>query len=433
MDFKSFITKRGYTAESYSELEVTKQAELQTEFLSEVANKLENKATKEELNVIKDEVSKATTKEELKKATDDIEALALKVAGIVEKGGKGGAKRTIKSIINEQIEANKGKDARDRKLEVAIKADILFNLVATAAGGNFPSDDANVDTNILFATALDLGFAQRLSREATILNKVAASAVPLKIGEALSVEVPYDESGAPVRTTEGKAKPVVAFKFKKEKKEAEKVPVVFYISEEFMNRADYLVSKIQNYIVLLLSEVLEEFVFDSTSGILSYGVAPNATLLGNFSISTPNTFDALNSVASVMVDQKFKPDTIVLNTIDVAQMFSDKGTDGHYNLANGGSVKLIEGTNRLMIGNKTFDLIEVNSDILAVGSFAMIDWSKLEFGLGDMISKTNPYSYMRDNVVENIIEIAFAVMEPSNYSGAVVTDAISDVTTIISA
>lgn len=431
MNIYEFAQTKGISREEFGKLDVEKLGELHSEYLSEVGTKLKDKANKEDLKKIEDAYANAVTKADLKKATEELEELAKKVAGIVDKQ-KGGARKTLRDIVAAQVKENEGKETKDKKLEVVVKADILFNVAATAAGGNFPSDDANLDSNLLFATALDVGFAQRLSREATLFNKVAASAVPLQIGEALKVTVPYDQTGTPIRVTEAKAKTTVAFKFKQEKKEAEKLPIVFYLSEEFMNRADYLVAEIQNYLFLLLTEVLEELVFDSTSGILSY--ATTFTTISGLEIEDANEFDALNAVATVMHNDKFMPDTVVMNTVDVAKMFGAKGNDGHYSLANGGSIRLIEGGTRLVIGNKMFDLIEVNGDIIAAGTFAMIDWSKLKFGLGDFISKANPYTFMRDNVVENVIEAPFAVMEPSIYSGCVVSDTfanvISDITPV---
>ena len=428
MKFNEFILSKGYNAEQYAGLEVTKQATLQSDFLSDISSKLETKANKEELDAINVKISNATTLQDLKKATEEIESLALKVAQITEKGGNGSTRNTFKKIIEEQVKANKGKDLKDTNLEVVVKADILFNIAATAAGGNFPSDDANVDANILFATAIDLGFAQRLSREATILNKLAG-ATPLMIGEALKVTVPYDQTGAPIRVTEGKAKTTIAVKFKTERKESEKLPIVFYISEEFMNRADYLVAEIQNYMILLLTEVLEQFVFDSTSGVLSY--AQTFTTIAGLEIVDANEYDALNAVATTMTNDKFTPDTVVMNTVDVAKMFGAKGTDGHYSLQNGGSIRMVGESSQLIVGNKMLDLIEVDSDIIAAGSFAMCDWTKLRFGLGDFVSKANPYTFMRDNVVENVIEAPFAVMLPSNYDGAVVSDTFANVITDI--
>ena len=428
MKFNEFILSKGYNAEQYAGLEVTKQAELQSEFLSEVSNKLETKANKNDLDAINAKISKATTQEDLKKATEEIESLALKVAKITENGGSGSTRNTFKKIVEEQVKSNKGKDLKDTSLEVVVKADILFNIAATAAGGNFPSDDANVDANILFATAIDLGFAQRLSREATILNKLSG-ATPLMVGEALKVTVPYDQTGTPIRVTEAKGKTTIAVKFQTEKKESEKLPIVFYISEEFMNRADYLVAEIQNYMLLLLTEVLEQFVFDATSGVLSY--AQTFTTIAGLEITDANEYDALNAVATTMTDAKFMPDTVVMNTVDVAKMFGAKGTDGHYSLANGGSIRMVGETNQLMVGNKMLDLIEVDSDIIAAGTFAMCDWPKLRFGLGDFVSKANPYTFMRDNVVENVIEAPFAVMLPSNYAGAVISDTFANVITDI--
>lgn len=431
MKFKEFLTSKGITEEAYKALEVSKQAEYHAEYLGTIEAQIQNAATKEEFNAITSKLANVVTKADLEAITNDIKDLGLKVAGITEKGGKGGARRTIKQIIADQVKANEGKDKRDQTLEVVIKADVLFNLATTASSGTFAnSDEANVDSNILMATAFDLGFAQRLAREATILNKIQG-AVPLMIGEALKVTVPYSESGAPLTVTEAATKPVGTLKYKQEKKESTKIAITFPISEEFMNRVDYLVTELQNYFVALVTEVLEQKVWDSTAGVLSY--ATTFTTISGLEYVNPNKYDALAAVAATMVNAKFNPDTIVINVVDEAVMFGTKGTDDHYALANGGSIKLVEGGSRLMIGSRAYDLIVVNGDILAAGTFAVLDWSKFKFGLGNFVSKSDPYTYMRQNVIDNLIEAPFAVMLPSNYAGACVSDAFADVITDITA
>ena len=104
MKFNEFILSKGYNAEQYSGLEVTKQAELQSEFLSDVSSRLETKANKNELDAINAKISQATTQEDLKKATEEIESLALKVAKITESNGKGSARRTFKKRYRDSFE-----------------------------------------------------------------------------------------------------------------------------------------------------------------------------------------------------------------------------------------------------------------------------------------------------------------------------------------
>ena len=109
MKFNEFILSKGYNAEQYAGLEVTKQATLQSDFLSDISSKLETKANKEELDAINVKISNATTLQDLKKATEEIESLALKVAQITEKGGNGSTRNTFKKIIEEQVKPTKAK------------------------------------------------------------------------------------------------------------------------------------------------------------------------------------------------------------------------------------------------------------------------------------------------------------------------------------
>jgi hypothetical protein len=402
--------------------DVTKLAEQLNKRLDAIEAKAEDKT---EIETLKNKLEGAVSKVDLETINKDIEALALKVNGFSFAGGRDTAKKTLKQAINEAIKANEGKEKKDRNLEIVVKADTIFNLFSVAGNPN-PSDEPNVDGNILFATAFDAGFQARLQREATILAKISG-AVPIRIGDALKATIPYAETGKPLTVSEAKTKPNGTVKYKVQKKESTKIAIVFGITEEFMNRADYLMAEIQNHFVSLVSEVLEEEVFGNTTGILSYAT-PYVNVTG-MSTTDATFLDAISAVATTMKLGRYKPDTVVLNSVAIFNMFGDKALDGHYRLANGGSIQLINGGSQLVVGNHTLDLVEVNNDLLDATEFVVCDWSKLKFGLGSFITKSDPYTHMRDNIVDFLIEAPFAVMLPENYPLAVVK---SDFATVIS-
>ena len=109
-------------------------------------------------------------------------------------------------------------------------------------------------------------------------------------------------------------------------------------------------------------------------------------------------------------------------------MFAETGIDGHYSLHNGNSIQLIDGLPMLVVGTTMLKVIEVNDDLIDLGDFAVIDWSKLKYGLGSIKLKSDPYTNMRDNILNFLMEAPFAVARPSNYPYAVV---ITDFDTVL--
>jgi hypothetical protein len=322
----------------------------------------------------------------------------------------------LKAGISAQIEKNKALPNAQKQINLVVKADNLFN-IAVIDGGAFDEDEANMDSLLLSESAIETGFAADLRRELTILNEMR-NAVPLRIGDALKWVEPEDAEGNPLTVKEANEKPIGTVKYRRRSKESTKIAIYFQVTEEFLNRADFLMTLVQTHFRELVTEVLEEVAFGSTDGILSYATAFVAP--AGYTVPEPTKLDAISAVAVSMKLNRYRPSHVVLNSADIAMMFAAKGLDGQYQLANGMSVRLIDGGQTLVVGTIQLRIIEVNGELLPTGDFVVIDWSKLKFGLGSARLKSDPYTNMRDNILNFLMEAPFCVARPANYPYAVV-------------
>ena len=431
--FLKFLTEKGMTGDQFKDLDVVKQSEMYVEYIGTFETELSEKATSKSVKTINDtivtlkqSVEKASTKEELKALSDNLEEVSKSIEKF--RNGTDGPKVVgIKQAFKESYKkALKDNLKSGQPFEFTIKADNAFNLfVNPDADGDFADDEANVDDNILMATAIDLGFAEQLQREHSILMEIN-NPIPIRVGDALKIMVKTDETGKPVIITELAKKPRGTYKLKQEKKESSKLPITWIVSEEYMNRIDIMSAEFLQHFTLLLTDVLEEKIFSGAEGVLDYSVpySHNAAL----KFKGANKFDAINATTATMRDAKYKPSHIVLNEIDLATMFGDKASDGHYLLANGQSIKLIDGGTSLVVGANTLKIVKVDSDIQAAGTYTILDWSKIKFGMGTSpIMRVNPYKYFDDNAVEYLLEIPFVAMIASTYPYAVVEDTFDNV------
>jgi hypothetical protein len=118
----------------------------------------------------------------------------------------------------------------------------------------------------------------------------------------------------------------------------------------------------------------------------------------------------------------------------MGNMFTNKGLDGHYTLANGGSIQMIDGGSTLIINGSAIRVIKVDTNIQVVGTVTMFDVSKLRFGLSPQLrTMVNPYEYWRQNIVGNLLEGAYAVLLPSNHENAVVSATFTSIIDAITA
>ena len=433
--FLKFLKTKSITDEQFKELDIVKQTELHLEYIGTLEETLVSKADSKSVTEIKDTIKEMKTKLESSPSQDDVTKLSESVEEIsksIEKLRDTGPESAKVIGIKQAFVTGMQKAMKEKykkggqPFEFTVKADNAFNLFANPdADTGFENDEVNVDDNILMSTAIDLGFAETLKRENSILLEIT-NPIPIRVGDALKIMVKYDENGKPVSLGELAKKSNATYKLKVQKKESGKIAVTWIVSEEYMNRIDIMTAEFLQHFTMLLTDVLEDEIFGDDVGVLDYAVpyAHNAAL----QFKEANKFDAINAATATMRDAKYKPSHIVLNEIDLATMFGEKASDGHYMLSNGQSIRLIDGGTSLVVGANTLKIVKVSSDIIDAGEFSILDWSKIKFGMSSSpIMRVNPYKYFDDNAVENLLEIAFVAMIAETYPYAVVADTFDNV------
>lgn len=417
--FKKFLEKKGISADQFKELEETKQAELQNEYLGTIESELSKKASESDVKAIKEDLKDYVSKSDFAKLDKDIEELALKV----ERNQPKSTDKVLATIkVNKAIKKD-GKTQQDFEFNSVIKADVLHNLFVID-GGTFDEDEANMDSAMLTITGGAPRFSGRQPSSQVFFNTIAGLAEPILEGQSLQEAIVHAESGTIAVTGEAQEKPVIAEKVKIQKEEALKVPAIWYETKEFINRVGVFGSPFRNNFRLKFVDKLANLILTKVNAVAASWTLPTGFDL----VITPNNYDALSAIATFIEANKYMPTHVVINVVDVANMFTAKGLDGHYALTNGGSVQVINGGTTLLVNGSAIEMIKVDSSIQAQGTVTMFDVNKLRFGLSPSVDfDTNPYEYWTQNIIGFKLEGAYAVLLPENHPNAVVSTTFAEV------
>jgi hypothetical protein len=399
---------------------VEKLAQELNEKLTALESKATNSATKAEVEAIKSQLSNVATKEDVSKINADLDALALSVK-------QTSTPKKEKGIASIEVIETFNKDAKSQKdftAHAVLKTDILHNL-GVIGGGTFEADEVNVDAALLTLTANSPLLSQRLSFSETFLQEILSIAVPLLPGQALQAVVLHSDSGAPAITGEARTKPNVANKLKVQKVEAKKVAHHFYTTTEFLNRMGIYNQFLVNNFQILINNRLKSLLYTEIAAAGTAFVDP-----GIVKSAEPNVYDVLLAINAMMGATGYTPTHVFLNEVDVTNLVGVKALDGHYAVYNGQSIFLYEGGQTFIILNgRPVKLIKNATDTQAAGTVTMIDANELQFGVTPSIDyRTNPWGeFFKDNIVEHLMETAFAVLKPENKPNAIVTGSIADI------
>jgi len=329
--FKEFLTKKGITEDAYKALEVEKQAGLHAEYLGEIETKLNDAATKADVNAIKEALTKAATKEEIQKAIENLEGLALKVAGIESNGGANKNltfAEQIKKAINDNKDAIKEAAKGGKVVEFTIKAvaDV------TTASGSIP------------VTAPTITGVQQAGLSPVNLRTMNIVDYTTNISTQLSA-FPYTEAlpkeGDFAFLAEGGAKPQIDLKWETRFASPVKAAAWIRLTEEAVNDVAGLESIARDFL-------LKKHNLVKNKGILNgNGTSPNpkgATTYGRTfvagsmasSVATPNFMDvAYACITDIATTHNFTDEMpymaniCMINPIDFyKELVSAKTTDG---------------------------------------------------------------------------------------------------------
>jgi hypothetical protein len=397
----------------------------------EINEKLASAATKADFDALKAEVAalkntETISKAEFDKLDADIQKMAEKMNKMTVPTDKKAAVATFE--VTKNIKKG-GESQSDFEFSGVIKADVIHNLFVID-GGTFDDDAANADAAIITLTAGAPVFSERQSSNMEFVNTIASIAEPVLIGQALQAAIVYDETGTIAVVGEGNTKPVIAQKPKIQKVESSVLALVWYETLQYINRMGVFRTFINRNIMARYMDRLANRLMVNINALAATWSLPTGFNL----VVSPNNYDALTALAAYIESFKYSPTHIIINVVDMANMFTDKGVDGHYTLANGGSIQLVDGGATLIVNGSSIRVIKVDTNIQAVGAVTMFDVSKLRFGLSPQLkTMINPYEYWRENIVGNLLEGAYAVLLPENHPNAVVKGVFATIKTAITA
>lgn len=392
----------------------------------EINEKLASAASRADLDALKNEISTLkgqglVSKADFDKLDGDIQKMAETLNALSTQKT---TKKDALAIFT--VEKNIKKDggaASDYDFAGVVKADVIHNLFEID-GGIFDEDEANADDAILTITAGTASFSGRQSSSLEFVTTISSLAEPLLIGQALQAAVVYDETGDAEDVNEANDKPIVAQKPKIQKVEATTLALVWYETVQYINRMGIFRTFINNNVMARYMDRLANKLMANINTLAASWSLPTGFNL----VPAPNNYDALTALAAYIESYKYSPTHLIINVVDMANMFTNKGLDGHYTLANGGSIELVDGGSTIIVNGSAIRVIKVDSNIQAVGTVTMFDVSRLRFGLSPQLrAMTNPYEYWRQNIVGNLLEGAYAVLLPENHPNAVVSGTFDEI------
>lgn len=401
------------------------------EKLAGAASKADLDALKNEISTAKEAFSNAASKEQLDKLDADIQKAFEKLNGLETSKNKSEnqlAQFEVKKNVRKVEEGSKGTE-EDYKFSGTIKADNIHNLFVIS-GGTYNADEANADTATLTITGGTPRFTETANSNLEFINTIAAVAEPILIGQSLQEAIDHDTTGGAEVVNEANTKPKTAVKVKIQKVEAKTVAVIWLETLQFINRMGIFRTFLQRAKQNKYINKLANLLMTEINAVAAAWSLPTGFNL----VASPNNYDALTALAAFIEASKNTPTHVIINVIDMANMFTTKGLDGHYALTNGGSIQVINNGTTLIVNGSSIRVLKVDSNIQAVGTVTMFDVNILRFGLSPQIdASTNPFKYWEENIVAMRLESAMAVLKPENHPNAVVSATFEDIITDITA
>ena len=322
MKFNEFLEKKGI-AKDYSEMDASKQAELFNEFndfkMKEIDEAVKSKASKEDINSLKEEFSKGLVEQQ--KALNS----ALKDMGVTIKSLAKGEKKegvvTLKSVLAEKEEEFSAlKEDRNGRIKMQVKAS------DTMTTGNYSGGDYVQAQRLPLFNDLPL----------TPINNVLAYVNQRNASSPLIEWVDKrNRDGAADYTAEGSLKNQVDFDFVIEATKVQKITAYIKVSREMLNDVPYMRGAINDELRTVVLDKLAKEVLAGAGGATAIeGIVTKATAwnAGGFAtaVDSPNYFDVLRTAITQITLEGYTPNIIMLHPEDYALMEMTKGTDAVY-------------------------------------------------------------------------------------------------------
>jgi HK97 family phage major capsid protein len=326
MEFKNWL-KEKKNKETLEGLDVEEISGLYIEYNSFKSSLLEQaldrKATKEELDAIKEDLRNSQA-EQVKSLNEQLKLQGLEIKRLTNVEQK--SKNTFTSIKqhlqakSEHLKAIKENGSREH---------FNFDLNSKAVGNMTITGNVTGEVPQAFREA---GMNRIADRMPFVRNHINIGSVSSNV--VSWVEQQNREGGAG-GTAEGTAKNQADFDLVEATENVVKRTVYIKASLEMLDDIDFIESEIRNELLIRLNLDIDnqQLQGDGTgsnlTGLLTVATAYSA---GTFaaSIDNANNYDVLVTAINQVVIANFMPTVIFVNPSDKTEMMLTKGTDGHY-------------------------------------------------------------------------------------------------------
>lgn len=380
-----------------------------------------NKAIKE----LPENISKEVF-EKFKTETDEQIKNLGKVAGNKEENIPEVAKEFNEQYKEKMENADEKTGLMSGKVSIKAWASTDTMTVNDVPSGTYPAaGTVGIMTGVMgFFARLIPTFFRKPRPFSKILNYVTVEPTE---GELQAIIISEDYVGEAAVTKECALKPIVKVSFEPKTINYDYVAVFWKTSRLLLRLFAKMGYNMQKRFNELLLEALPKAVL---AAVRAGGVPFTADPA--FKVEEPNNFDAIVAVISGLITKGFIPNAVMISPTAYGLMITSKGTDGHYNLSNGGSIQILGST--LKYGE--YDIEIVQDPTLAAGELIVGDLTLVHVFVDANVEYHQGYNDnddMRRNIVSNVLENLVAIGIPAGAEVGIVKDTFANVKTLITA
>jgi HK97 family phage major capsid protein len=314
-----FLEAKGVTEEQLKEKSAEELAELYNEFNvknnEELEELISKKASKEDIDSLKDEISKATT-EQMKALNDTLKeyGVAIKKLSAKEKEeATKGANSLYDGLKEGQDILNAIKGGGSDKLKVKVAGTMLIS--TNVSGGNVPVEQRLA------------GLDDIPSREVRLLAIVSRGTASSNV---ISWVSKVNRDGAAGGTAEGTLKNQIDFDIVVNTEDVKKFTAFIKVSEEMVNDIDFMSTEINNELIGEMLRLVESQVYSGDgTGLNLNGIVTQASAFvaatAPVAVNNANLVDVLRTaITQIKIANQTSPTYIMLHPTDVLGLLQIK-------------------------------------------------------------------------------------------------------------
>jgi len=434
--FEKFLKSKGFSIDAFKALEVEKQADIQNEYLGHIESEVP-KSIEEAVKTAKGEIEKDFD-EKMKTANAAVEK-AVKANADLEEIVKKQGEELVKRAANVNPEGNGMEVAKNMKAQLeelhkdsnkgTISEKVIIKTADTAdtaiAVNTHNSIAGAIGTIGNFFAQLIPGIAKKPVAKSNILDY--CDVLPLDGDRLVSISETRTTSIAV--TAECVAKPVSNVVWEPVNETAQPVATTWKTTTQMRKFFPMFVTSFMNTLQALFDKSVPAAVIAKiNSQATSFTPVPAQAVHTN-----PNNYDALVALIASLIKLGYTPNVAKMSVFAWENLKTLKSsTDGHYMLANNGSINLL--TNSIDFGDVSVKIepdVEFADDAVMVGDLrtavkCAIDnnLDYIEYFEGDDGKK---------NLKSHRLEKFFAVNLPTATRTGIIADTFSNVKTLITA